>query len=73
MKIICSRFQIKIKLLEHAFKLYEKVLDGRLREVVAIDKMQYGLMPGRGTVDSRWTVDVVFVLRRLIEKFRAKK
>ena len=55
-----------IKLLEHAFKLYEKILDGRLREVVDIDKMQYGFMPGRGTVNA------VFVLRRLTEKFRAK-
>ena len=35
-------------------------------EVVAIDKMQYGFMSGRGTVDA------VFVLRRLREKFRAK-
>ena len=55
-----------IKLLEHAFKLCEKILDGRLHEVVDIDKMQYGFMPGRGTVDA------VFVLRRLTEKFRAK-
>ena len=55
------------KLLEHAFKLYEKVFDGRLHEVVDLQyKMQYELMPGRGTVD------VVFVLRRLSEKFRAK-
>ena len=28
-----------IKLLQHAFKLYEKVLDGHLCEVVDIDKM----------------------------------
>ena len=41
-------------------------MDGRLREVVDIDKMQYGFMPGKGTVDA------VFVLRRLSEKFRAK-
>ena len=41
-----------IKLLEHAFKLYEKGLDGHLREVVDIDKMQYGFMPGSGTVDA---------------------
>ena len=34
-----------IKLLEHTFKLYEKILDGLLREVVDIDKMQYGFMP----------------------------
>ena len=51
-----------IKLLEHAFKLYEKILDGRLREVVDIDKMQYGFLP----------VDAVFVLRRPTEKCRAK-
>ena len=56
----------RIKLLEHAFKLYEKVFDGRLREVVDVDKMQYGFMPRRGTVDT------VFVLRKLGEKFRAK-
>ena len=39
-----------IKLLEHAFKLYEKILDGCLREVVDIDKMQYGFMSGRGEI-----------------------
>ena len=55
-----------INLLENAFTLYEKILDGRLREVVDIDKMQYGFMPGRGTVDA------VSVLRRVTEKFRAK-
>ena len=55
-----------IKMLEHAFKLYEKILDGCLHEVVDIDKMHYGFMPGRGTVDA------VFVLRRITEKFRAK-
>ena len=54
-----------IKLLENAFKLSE-ILDGRLREVADMDKMQYGFMPGRGTVDT------VFVLTRLIEKFRAE-
>ena len=52
--------------MDHAFKLYEKILDGRLHEVVGIDKMQYGFMPGRETVDA------VFVQRRLTGKFRAK-
>ena len=55
-----------INLFEHAFKLYEKNLDGRLREVVDIDKMQYVFIPERGTVDA------MFVLRKLTEKFRAK-
>ena len=36
-----------IKLLQHAFKLYE-VLGGRLPEVADIDEMQYGFIPGRG-------------------------
>ena len=44
-----------IKLLENAFKLYEKVFNGRLREVVDIDKMQYGFMPGRGCASSEET------------------
>ena len=45
----------------------EQDFDGLLREIlVDIDKMQYGFMPGRGTVDT------AFVLRRLNEKFRAK-
>ena len=45
---------------------WSKVLDWLLREVIDIDKMQYGVMPRRGTID------VVFVLRELNEKFRAK-
>ena len=56
-----------IKLFEHAFKRYKKILDGCFREVVDIDKMQHGFIPRRGTVDA------VFVLRRLTEKFIAKK
>ena len=38
---------------------YEKISDGCLHGVTKIDQMQYGFMPGRGTVDA------VFVLRRL--------
>ena len=54
-------------MLKHAFKLFEKILDGHLHNMVDVDKMQYGFIPGRGG-----TVDDVFVLRRLTEKFRAK-
>ena len=48
-----------IKLLEHASKLYKRVLDIRFREIVDIDKMQYGLMPVSRTVEA------VFILRTL--------
>ena len=55
-----------IKFLDYVFKLYDKVLDGCLREVVDIDNVQYGIMPRRRSVDA------VFVLKRGTEKFRAK-
>ena len=55
-----------IEFLEHDFELFEKILDGHLCEVVDIDKMQYGYLPGRGTVDA------VIVLRRLTENFSQK-
>ena len=51
--------------MELVFKLYKKVLDECLREVVDIGKIQ-GFRLGRGTFD------VVFVLRTLTAKFRAK-
>ena len=51
---------------EHAFKLYKKIFDKRLNEVVDIDKMQCGFMPGRGTVDA------VFVVRRLLKNSESK-
>ena len=53
-------------MLEHAFKVYEKVLDDCLHEVPGIDKMQYSFMAGRGTVDA------VFVLRRLSKNSKPK-
>ena len=56
----------RIELLEHAFKLYEKVLAERLCGLIDIYKMQYGFMSGRGTVET------VLVLKRLREKSRAK-
>ena len=46
--------------------MYEKVLDGQLRDLVDIDKMQYGFMPGKETAE------VVFIQRRLAEKFISK-
>ena len=41
-------------------------MDDPLRDVVDINKTQYGFMPGRGTLDA------VFVLMRLTEHLRVK-
>ena len=40
-------------------KILERVLERRIRELVKIDSMQFGFMPGRGTTDA------LFVVRRM--------
>ena len=39
-----------VKLLEHAMKIVEKVLKKRLRRVVKVNEMQFGFIPGKGTI-----------------------
>ena len=38
-----------IKMLEHAMKVLERVIEGRERNIVKIYKMQFGFMAGRST------------------------
>ena len=56
-----------IKLLEHAMKIMERVLESRLRSQVEIDNMQFGFTPGKSTTDA------IFILRQLQEKYLSKK
>ena len=56
-----------IKLLEHGMKVLERLLERRLRMKVNVDDMQFGFMSGKGTVD------VIFVVRQLQEKFMEKR
>ena len=46
-------------------KLLECVLDSFIREMVDIDAMQFGFVPGRGTTDA------IFIIRQLQEKYIA--
>ena len=55
-----------VKLLEHAMKVVERILEKRLRSIAGVDEMQCGFMPGKGTTDALFTV------RRLQEEYRAK-
>ena len=55
------------KLLEHAMKIVERVLERRIRELANIDSLQYGCMPGKDTTDA------LFVVLRMQEKNRDKK
>ena len=56
-----------IKLLEHAVKIVERVLEKRIRELVNVDLMRFGSMPGKGATDT------LFVVRRMQEEYRDKK
>ena len=53
-----------IKLMSHTMKLWERVIDARLRYEVQIAEQQFGFMPGRSTTDA------IFGLRMLMEKCR---
>ena len=48
-------------------KIVEKVLERRLRRMVKVDEVQFGFMPGKGTIDA------VFILRRLQEEYLDKE
>ena len=53
-----------IKLMSHTMKVWERIIETRLRDRVEISKQQYGFMPGKGTTDA------MFALRMLMEKYR---
>ena len=56
-----------LKLLDQAMKVIERIVEKLIRDIVNIDEMQFGFMPGKGTTDA------IFILRQLQEKFLAKK
>ena len=41
-----------IKLMSHTMKVWERIIETRLRDRVEISKQQYGFMPGMGTTDA---------------------
>ncbi|KAK3571603.1 hypothetical protein QTP86_015338 [Hemibagrus guttatus] len=59
----CSNYR-GIKLMSHTMKLWERVVEARLRKVVEICEQQYGFMPRKSTTDA------TFALRILMEKYR---
>ena len=46
----------------HGMKVIERIFERQLKNVVRIDEMQMGLMPGRITIDA------IFILRQMLEK-----
>ena len=48
-------------------KLWERVIEDRLRKQTSISSGQFGFMPGKSTMHP------IFVLRQMMEKYRRKR
>ncbi|VDP05534.1 unnamed protein product [Heligmosomoides polygyrus] len=56
-----------IRLLRHSMKIFERIVDGRIRDIVQFSSNQCGFVADCGTVDA------IHVARLLIEKHREKQ
>jgi hypothetical protein len=59
----CTNYR-GIKLMSHTMKLWERVIEHRLRKLTNVSKNQFCFMPGRSTMDA------IFLIRQLMEKHR---
>ncbi|KAL6548523.1 hypothetical protein OROGR_008944 [Orobanche gracilis] len=62
----CSNYR-EIKLMSHTMKLWERVIEQRIRKCVKITENQFGFMPGRSTMEA------IYLIRQLMEHYRDKK
>jgi len=56
-----------IKLMSHTMKLWERVIERRLRKETRVTDNQFGFMPGRSTMEA------IYLLRRVMERYRTDK
>ena len=56
-----------IKLMSHTIKLWERIIEARIRKEVTITEQQFGFIPGRSTTDA------IFCLRMLLEKWTERQ
>ncbi|VDP11736.1 unnamed protein product [Heligmosomoides polygyrus] len=62
----CSNYR-PIRLLSHSMKIFERILDSRIREIVKLSSNQCGFVAGCGTIDA------IHAARLLVEKHREKQ
>ncbi|KAL6553120.1 hypothetical protein OROGR_006962 [Orobanche gracilis] len=62
----CSNYR-GIKVMSHTMKLWERVIEQRIRKSVKITENQFGFMPERSTMEA------IYLIRQLMEHYRDKK
>jgi hypothetical protein len=62
----CTNYR-RIKLMSHTMKLWERIIEHRLRGVTNVTENQFGFMPGRSTIQT------IFLIRQLVERCRERK
>jgi hypothetical protein len=53
--------------MSHTMKLWERVIEHRLRRLTRVIQNQFGFMPGRSTMEA------IFLVRQLMERYREEK
>ena len=62
----CGKYR-GLRMLEHGMKIWEKVLDRRLKSVIDVGSNQFGFTATRSTTDA------IFILRQIQQKYNEKK
>jgi hypothetical protein len=62
----CTNYR-GIKLMTHTMKLWERVIEHRLRGMTHITMNQFGFMPGRSTMEA------IFLIRQFMERYKEQK
>jgi len=62
----CNNYR-GIMLLSHTMKVWERVIEGRLREIIEISENEFGFRSGRSTIEA------IHLLRSLMECYRDRR
>jgi Reverse transcriptase (RNA-dependent DNA polymerase) len=62
----CTNYR-EIKLMSHTMKLWERVIEHRLRKLTTVSKNQFDFLPGRSNME------VIFLIKQLMERHREQK